>query len=115
MTIQTERELIGLLKRIDDSTNITSCATADSLTGTIDNRHAEVVDTGTLTLTGVSNYSYSVIAGSAEVTINGVTITGIPLGFDARQGETSSGTLLNDITITGEAGGTIIYVYYELG
>lgn len=81
---------------------------------TISNQHAEVLDTGTRTLTGVSNYSYTVLSGSAEVLINGVTISGVPAGFDARQGESTASTLSNDITITGESLGTRVIIYYEI-
>lgn len=80
---------------------------------TINNAHAEVVDTGTITLSGVSNYSYSIISGSAEVTINGVTISGLPTEFKASQGDTISSSLSNDITITGESLGTRVIIYYE--
>lgn len=92
----------------------TSDPTLDPTPTPIDNRHAEVLDTGTLTLSGVANYSYSILSGSATVTINGVTISGLPVGFDARQGETTSNTLLNDITITGDALGARVIVYYEI-
>lgn len=98
----------------DDTGQPTTTAPTGSLQKTVDNRHAEVVDTGTITLTDVSNYSYSVISGSATVTINGVTLSGVPTGFDARQGESTPDQLLNDITITGESGGTRVIIYYEL-
>lgn len=80
----------------------------------VDNRHVEVLDTGNITLTGISNYSYSVISGSATVTINGVTISGIPTGFDARQGEATPNHLLHNVTIVGDSMGTRVIIYYEL-
>jgi hypothetical protein len=77
------------------------------------NNHLEVLDTGSETLVGVANYSYIVISGTAEVTINGNTIQNIPTGFMARQGDTTPSSLVNNITITGESLGTRIIVYYE--
>ena len=103
--------LVAKLQCVIDAVNATD-ANTDPVT--IDNRHTEVVDTGTFTITGASNYSYSVISGTAEVTINGVTLTGVPAGFDARQGDTEPDALANNITITGESLGTRVIIYYEL-
>lgn len=113
---EAEIKVLRELRAIANST----CSTANNTGGTtgpnlsIDNRHLEVLDANTITLTGLSSYSYSVLSGSATITINGVTISGIPTGFDARQGDTTPNTLLNDITIVGDSLGTRVIVYYEL-
>lgn len=117
MATTAEKDIIRILKEIGKSSCTTAKALVPEETGSsvgVDNRHAEVIDTGTNTFTGLSNYSYSIISGSATVTINGVTLTGLPAGFDARQGESTSNDLLNDITITGETVGTRVIIYYEL-
>lgn len=105
-----EKDIYNELKRLN---KCFSSNPASETNLTITNFQAEVADTGTITLSGVSNYSYSIISGSAEVTINGVTISGLPTGFEARQGDTTPSPLLNDITITGESLGTRVIIYYE--
>ena len=80
---------------------------------TVSNQHQEVLDTSSTTISGVANYSYTVLSGSATVTINGVTLSGLPAGFDARQGDSTPNTLTNDISIIGESLGTRVIIYYE--
>lgn len=77
------------------------------------NEHAEVIDTDSITLSNISNYSYSVISWTATVTIDGVSISGIPAGFDARQGDSKPDQLGNTVTITGETVGTRVIIYFE--
>lgn len=110
----TKRDLDDAVKQLSGKLQCVVSAVNGSESSTTDNRHAEVVDEGTLTISNVANYSYSVISGSATVVINGVTLTGVPAGFDARQGDSRPNSLLNDIEITGESVGTRVIIYYEL-
>jgi len=114
MSRVTEREfkrginsILRQLKCLDSS--------IDGEFANVDNRQVEINDTDSWTSpANTKNYFYTVISGTAEVSVGGSTISGIPQGFEGAHGNTTNGEVINPITITGEDVGARIIVYYEL-
>ena len=87
----------------------------DGESANVDNRQVEINGTNSWTSpANTKNYFYTVVSGTADVTVGGTTITGVPQGFEGAHGNTTNGEVINPITITGAEAGSRIIVYYEL-
>ena len=105
-----KKTLRGIEKKLD----CLEVSVKDSYTS-VDNRQVEITDTNSWTSpANTKNYFFTVISGTAEVTIGSTTISGVPQGFEGAHGNTTNGEVINPITITGEEVGARIIVYYEL-